>query len=283
VTALASLLELEQLGRDRFRSSHAPDASSKLSLYGGLVVAQALRAAGTTVTPDRLPHSLHAYFLRPGRVDQPVELEVERHRDGKAFAARHVRAVQDGKVIVSVNASFCAPATEVCHDAVPARAADPPDALSGRSSPLLVEIREITPTRVGDGAIRHTDRLWVRAEPLPDDPLVHACAVAYVSDLGCGFGQAEIPGVGVDGANLGHSVWFQAPMRADAWMLLELWPLAVAGTRGTYQGSLRDASGALGAVVTQEMLLRDRPLPPEVVTRMAEYLGLEPPVGAPPD
>ena len=277
MTALASLLEIEQHGQDRFRSSSAPDASSTLSLYGGLVVAQALRAAGMTVAPDRLPHSLHAYFLRPGRVDQAVELEVERHRNGRAFAARHVRAVQEGKVIVSVMASFCAPATEVRHDAVPAQPVDPPDAVQGRSSPLEVEIREITPTRVGDGAIRHTDRLWVRADPLPDDPLLHACAIAYVSDLGCGFGQAEIADVGVDGPSLGHSVWFQAPMRADEWMLLELWPLTVVGARGTYQGSLRDSSGVLGAVVTQEMLLRDRALAPDVVRRMAEYLGVEPP------
>jgi acyl-CoA thioesterase-2 len=275
VTTLASLLEVEPLGPDRFRSSHSPDASSTLSLYGGLVVGQALRAAGLTVTPDRLPHSLHAYFLRPGRVDQPVELEVERPRDGKAFAARHVRAVQDGKVIVSVNTSFCAPATDVLYDGVPARPVDPPDAVPGRSSPLLVEMREITPTRVGDGAIRHTDRCWVRTEPLPDDPLVHACAVAYVSDLGGGFGQAEIEGVGVDGPSLGHSVWFQAPMRADKWMLLDLWPLTVIGARGTYQGSLRDESGALGAVLTQEVLLRDRALPPDVIRRMAEYLGVE--------
>ena len=135
MTALASLLEIEQLGPDRFRSSRPPNASSKLSLYGGLVVAQALSAAGTTVTPDRLPHSLHAYFLRPGRVDQAVELEVERHRDGQAFAARHVRAVQDGKVIVSVMTSFCVPSAEVHHDAVPARPVDPPDALPGRLSP----------------------------------------------------------------------------------------------------------------------------------------------------
>jgi acyl-CoA thioesterase-2 len=275
VTTLASLLEVEPLGPVRFRSSHSPDACSTLSLYGGLVVGQALRAAGLTVTPDRLPHSLHAYFLRPGRVDQPVELEVERPRDGKAFAARHVRAVQDGKVIVSVNTSFCAPATDVLYDGVPARPVDPPDAVPGRSSPLLVEMREITPTRVGDGAIRHTDHCWVRAEPLPDDPLVHACAVAYVSDLGGGFGQAEIEDVGVDGPSLGHSVWFQAPMRADAWMLLELWPLTVVGARGTYQGSLRDESGALGAVLTQEVLLRDRALPPDVIRRMAEYLGVE--------
>jgi acyl-CoA thioesterase-2 len=277
VTALASLLEIEQLGQDRFRSTRAPDASSTLSLYGGLVVAQALRAAGMTVTPDRLPHSLHAYFLRAGRVDQAVELEVERHRDGKAFAARHVRAVQNGKVIVSVMASFCAPTAEVRHDAVPTRPVDLPDAVPGRSSPLAVEIREITPTRVGDGAIRHTDCLWVRADPLPDDPLLHACAVAYISDLGCGFGQAEIADVGVDGPSLGHSVWFQAPMRADEWMLLELWPLTVVGVRGTYQGVLRDASGTLGATLTQEVLLRDRALSPDVILRMAEYLGVEAP------
>lgn len=272
---LVSLLELEVLDVDRFRTSQEPGARSRLSLYGGLVIAQSLRAAGMTVAADRMPHSLHGYFLRPGRVDQPVILQVDRDRDGRSFSARHVRAVQDGRAIFSMIASFHAPRAGNEYDALSTRPGADPEELPSRSSPLLVEIREVTTTRVGDGHIHHSDQLWVRLpEGLPDDPLVHACAVAYVSDLGSGFGQAEIEGLAVDGPSIDHSIWFHAPIRADEWMLLDLWPLKAGGTRGMYQGAVRNRGGELGAVIAQEMLLRDRPLPPEVLQRMAEYLGV---------
>jgi len=95
---LASLLELEVLDRDLFRASNEPDATKRRSLYGGQVAGQALRAAGMTVPAERMPHSLHGYFLRPGLIDRPVILHVDRDRDGGSFSARHVIAVQDGEV-----------------------------------------------------------------------------------------------------------------------------------------------------------------------------------------
>src|SRR5664279_4703507 len=104
--SLAALLDLEVLDRDLFRGEYEPGATSRRSLYGGQVAAQALRAAGLTVEPQRLPLSLHGYFLRPGLVDRPVVFHVDRERDGGSFSARHVRAVQDGKVIFSMVASF---------------------------------------------------------------------------------------------------------------------------------------------------------------------------------
>src|SRR5437867_1274719 len=103
---LVQLLELEVLDRDLFRASNDPQETSRHSLYGGQVAGQALRAAGMTVPEDRLPHSLHGYFLRPGQVNRPVILHVARDRDGGSFSARHVRAVQDGEVIFSMLASF---------------------------------------------------------------------------------------------------------------------------------------------------------------------------------
>jgi acyl-CoA thioesterase II len=274
---LSSLLELERLDRDLFRASNEPGASNRLSLYGGQVAGQALRAAGMTVPSDRMPHSLHGYFLRPGQVDRPVILQVDRDRDGGSFSARHVRAVQDGDVIFSMVASFHAPEPGVAYDAAPTRAGGNPEELSGRPSPLLVEVREVTPTRIGDGQVRHSDCLWVRAATeLPDDPLVHACAVAYVSDLGSGFGQVEVEGLPAGGPSIDHSIWFHTSIRADEWMLLELWPLKAGNARGVYHGSLRSEAGALGAVFAQEMLLRDRVLPPDMLQRMAEYLGVTP-------
>jgi acyl-CoA thioesterase-2 len=160
---------------------------------------------------------------------------------------------------------------------VPTRGGDDPETLTVRPSALLMEVREVTPTRIGDGQIRHSDRLWVRAASrLPDDPLVHACALAYMSDLGSGFGQVEVEGLPAGGPSIDHSIWFHETIRADEWMLLELWPLKAGNARGVYHGSLRSQDGVLGAVMAQEMLLRHQLLPPEMLERMAEYLGVTP-------
>jgi acyl-CoA thioesterase-2 len=273
---LAAVLELEPLDRDLFRARNEPGARERFSLYGGQVAAQALRAAGSTVPNERLPHSLHGYFLRPGKVDRDVILHVDRDRDGGSFSARHVRAVQDGEVIFSMLASFHTLEESPTYDAVPTRVGADPDTLPGRASPMLVDVREVTLTRIGEGQLRHSDLFWVRAPAsLPDDPLVHACAMVYVSDLGSGFGQVEVPNLALGGPSIDHSMWFQEPLRADEWMLLNLWPLKAANARGVYSGALRSADGRLGAIFSQEMLLRARTLPPELLRRMAEYLGLE--------
>ncbi len=274
---LAALLDLEALDRDLFRGQNEKGAGARMSLYGGQVAAQALRAAGSTVPEERLPHSLHGYFLRPGRVDRPVLLHVDRDRDGGSFSARHERAVQDGEVIFSMVASFHAREDSAAFDAVPTRGGPDPSTLTGRPSPFLVDVREVTPTRIGNGQVRHSDSLWVRASTaLPDDPLTHACAVAYVSDLGSGFGQVEVPGLPAGGPSIDHSLWFHEPIRADDWMLLELWPLKASGSRGVYGGSLRSEDGRLGVLLTQEMLLRNRELEPAMLRRIAEYLGVTP-------
>jgi len=271
---LAALLDLEQLDRDLFRGQNE-GPRERVQLYGGQVAAQALRAAGATVPRERVPHSLHGYFLRRGRPDVPVIFHVDRDRDGGSFSARHVRAVQDGEVIFSMLASFNEPADAPSLDAVATRGGPPAGELAARPSPLLVDVREITPTRIADGQVRHSDRLWVRAAtPLPDDPMVHACALAYVSDLGSGFGQVDVPGLSAGGPSIDHALWFHEPLRADDWMLLELWPVKAGGARGVYGGSLRGADGRLGAVVMQEMLLRHRAMDPALLQRLAEYLGV---------
>jgi acyl-CoA thioesterase-2 len=276
-TDLAALLELEVLDRDLFRGENEEHASQRYSLYVGQVAAQALRAAGATVADDRLPHSLHGYFLRPGRTDRPVIFHVDRDRDGGSFSARHVRAVQEGEVIFSMLASFHAPEDAVTYDGIDTRRGPSPDTLPARPSPMLVDVREITPTRISEGEVRHSDRFWVRAtHPLPDDPLVHACAIAYASDLGSGFGQLDIPDLPAGGPSVDHTIWFHEPIRADDWMLLELWPLKARSARGVYGGSLRSGDGRLAAVIAQEMLLRHRALDPAMLRRLAEYLGVTP-------
>jgi acyl-CoA thioesterase-2 len=272
---LAALLQLEELDRDLFRGENEPGARERVALYGGQVAAQALAAAGATIPDDRRPHSLHGYFLRPGHTDRPVIFHVDRDRDGGSFSARHVRAVQHGEVIFSMVASFHHLREAATLDVVPTRGGPPADGLPPRPMPSLVEVREITPTRITGGMIRHSDRLWVRATaPLPDDPLVQACALTYISDLGSGFGQVEVPGLAAGGPSIDHSLWFHDSIPADEWVLLELAPLKAGGGRGVYTGALRSHDGRLGAVVTQEMLLRDMVLDDAALQRVADFLGI---------
>lgn len=276
--SLGDLLELERIDRDLFRGQNEPGARERLALYGGQVAAQALAAAGATVPDERQPHSFHGYFLRPGRVDRPVVFAVDRDRDGGSFSARHVRAVQEGEVIFSMLASFHGHRDAPTFDAVPTREVPAPETLVARPSVAsLVEVREVTPTRIVRRQMRHPDCVWVRTTtPLSDDPLTHACAVAYASDLGTGFGQTEVPGLATGGPSIDHAVWFHAPIRADEWMLLELTPRKALSSRGVYEGSLRNADGVLGAVIAQEMLLREMVLDDETLGRVADFLGVVP-------
>jgi acyl-CoA thioesterase II len=263
---LATTLELEQLDRDLFRGVNTVMAKERSSLFGGQVCAQALMAAARTVAPDRQPHSLHGYFLRPGQIDKPVLLHVDRDRDGKSFSARHVAAVQDGEVIFSMLASFHGGSANSRFDDVgPSTsgsgkddAAPPPEECPAYRADRLLDIRQVTLTEVIDGVQLYSDSLWIRAaHPLSDDRLVHACALAYVSDLGTGFGRVQLPGVGRGGPSIDHALWFHEPIRADEWVLLQLWPWKATPGRGLYRGALRNRDHRLGATVAQEHLLRD--------------------------
>jgi acyl-CoA thioesterase II len=251
-TDLPSLLTLERLDRDLFRGRNA-NYGPRQNLYGGQVAAQCLLAAAATVDADRMPHSLHGYFLRPGRSDLPVILQVDRDRDGRSFSARHVVAVQEGEVIFSMITSFHAPRDGGVFDDAPRREApEPKDTAKGGWIPLL-DVREVTPTDFTKGLF--TDCLWVRsAVPLGNDPLLHRAGLTYLSDLGSGFGQ-QPDLIGMGGPSIDHSMWFQADIRADDWVLVDLRPLKAIGGRGVYHGSLRDRHGLLGATLHQEHLL----------------------------
>jgi len=253
---LASVLDLERLEEDLFRGRNA-DHGNRDTLYGGQVAGQALLAAAATVDDVRVPHSFHGYFLRAGRPDLPVVLRVDRDRDGRSFSARHVVAIQDGAVIFSMIASFHAERPSGTVDEAPRRdAPDPEQARVSAWDPLL-DVREVTPTDFVEGVF--SDCVWVRsAVPLPDDPVVQAAGLTYLSDLGSGFGQRHDAGLGQGGASIDHSMWFHEPIRSDRWVLLDLRPSKARALRGLYHGSLRDQSGALGATLQQEMLLLHR-------------------------
>jgi acyl-CoA thioesterase-2 len=256
-TDLRSVLDLETIDNDLYRGWNAEHGVPRQTLYGGQVAAQALRAAGHTVPGDRFPHSLHGYFLRPGTPDRPVLYRVDRDRDGRSFSARHVSAIQDGAVIFSMLASFHVDEPSATFDDAPAGSTVRPDDVEPGGWDGLLEIRAVTPHDLAERRV--SDTIWVRSRvPLGDDPLVQACALTYISDLGSGFGQRRPPELPPGGPSIDHAIWFQAPIRADEWVLLSLAPAKAGGSRGVYVGSMRDESGALGAFLTQEMLLRPR-------------------------
>lgn len=253
---LPALLALERIDENLFRARNA-DLGGRPTLYGGQVAAQALMAAAATVEGDRVPHSLHGYFLRAGRPETPVVLHVERDRDGRSFSARRVVAVQNGKVIFSMLASFHAETDAPMFDAAPHRAVDDRDDKPWTSWSTLLDVSEVTRTDLAAG--RFTDCLWVRSTaPLGDDPLVHRAALVCISDLGSGFGQLGTDGIGLGGPSVDHSMWFHEPVRADEWVLVDLVPVKARSARGVYHGSLRDAAGTLAATITQEMILLSR-------------------------
>ena len=249
---LRSLLTLERLDRDLFRGRNA-NYGPRQTLYGGQVAAQCLLAAAATVEVDRLPHSFHGYFLRPGRSDLPVLLQVDRDRDGRSFSARHVVAVQEGEVIFSMVTSFHADRDGGVFDDAPRREVPMPEETAKSGWIPLLEVREVTPTDFLRGVF--TDCLWVRSVAgLGEEPLVHRAGLTYLSDLGSGFGQQQAL-IGRGGPSIDHSMWFQADIRADDWVLVDLRPVKAVGGRGTYHGSLRDRRGLLGATLYQEHLL----------------------------
>ncbi|MCU1594531.1 MAG: Choloyl-CoA hydrolase [Frankiales bacterium] len=250
---LLELLELEEIDRDLYRATRT--FRDPFALYGGQVAAQALRAAGLTVPEGRAPHSLHGYFLRSGDAERPTIFRVDRDRDGRSFSGRRVVAVQDGEVLFNMSCSFhtVEPGPEVQSHPLPE--AGDPAALPVVLLPRLfsIESRQ-APQPVADTPwpTRFWSRLTVTA---PDDPLIHACVLTYLSDISSGL--AGLPQAGQQaGPSLDHAVWFHRPARLDDWVLMDLVPQSTSGGRGWYTGSIYDQTGTLLASVAQESLFR---------------------------
>jgi acyl-CoA thioesterase-2 len=252
---LLDVLDLEEIDRDIYRSRLT--YADPHSLYGGQVAAQALLAAGRTVG-DRLPHSLHCYFLRAGDASRPTLLRVDRDRDGRSFSARRVVAVQSGEVIANMSCTYTVPG-----DGPEAQIRAAPEAGGPEEQPVFRMPRVYSMDgRIPDQPYPAAEwplRFWMRAsERLPDDDLVHACALTYISDVSSGLGA--FPGTELrTTTSLDHAVWFHRPARLDDWVLTDLVPHTVAGGRGWYTGSVFDRKGRLVASLTQEMLSRPRP------------------------
>jgi acyl-CoA thioesterase-2 len=261
------LLDLEVIDRNLFRAPNHGEGGYRL--FGGQVASQALRAAATTVDPEQHVHSLHAYFLRPGRPGVPIILSVDRIRDGRSFTTRRVVATQDGEAILNLDASFHTLEEGPEYEPpCPVPRAPGPDGLGTDDRWRLAHHRVLDTRSVtlDDEGPQERAR-WVRlVESLPDDPVVHACAITYFSDTGPlgaarrAVGSTEAPGSqsALMTASLDHCVWFHRPARADEFLLYRLEPLIVGRARGLSRGEIWTAGGYLAASVTQEGLLRPR-------------------------
>jgi acyl-CoA thioesterase-2 len=255
--SVAELLDLERLSPDRYRSRAVYE--EPWGMFGGKPAAQALLAAGLTVEKDRLPHSLHGYFLRRGDSAQPTEFQVDRDRDGRSFSARRVLATQNGEVIFSMSASFTSPASSgrafPDEEAEPVPDMPPVESLlpwpSGRHPSF--EFRTVDPPR------RLPDRFWIKCtEQLPDDPLVHAAVLTYTSDIASALIGWESEELGA-GSSLDHAVWFHRPAQMDGWHWQEPVPRTVADGRGWYTVAIYASDGTRVATVAQEQLFTKRP------------------------
>ena len=281
-TGLQDILDLEQLEEHVFLGRSRRATATRI--FGGEVAGQALVAAGRTVPADRAVHSLHAYFLRPGDAGSPLRYVVDPIRDGRSFTTRRVVAHQHGRPVFQLSASFHAAADDGFSRQSPRLQAPDPDDLptaaeslasaDDRSRTWLTRVTEAFPLELrfseelprvaamrGERPGPH-QRFWLRsAQPLDADPLLHACAATYASDLFLLATALAPRGVvvddeGVQVASLDHAVWFHAPFRADDWLYYDQESTWSGNSRALCRGSFFDRRGALVATVVQEGLVR---------------------------
>lgn len=278
---LIERLDLEKLEENLFRGSSPQNGWQRV--FGGLVIAQALMAAQRCVEPDRIVHSLHAYFMRPGDPSIPIVYQVERIRDGSSFTTRRVVAVQHGKAIFSMSASFQVeepgfdhqisipnvPAPETLMGEAEFRAAflaQAPDTVKkywGRERPI--EIRPTSLTHyLSREKLEPQAHIWVKASGLvPDDRHYQAAILAYLSDMTLLDTSLYAHGTSIfdpelQVASLDHAMWFHRPCRLDDWLLYTQDSPSAAGARGMTRGSIFTRDGRLVASVAQEGLIRKR-------------------------
>ncbi|MBS0212798.1 MAG: acyl-CoA thioesterase II [Proteobacteria bacterium] len=282
VSELVELLSLERLEDNLFRGQ-SRDIGTKY-VFGGQVLGQALSAAQATVDRQRLVHSLHAYFLRAGDIEHPIVYDVDRTRDGGSFSVRRVTAIQHGKPICVVAASFQqhepGPEHQLPMPVVPLPDELPPlppidPAVLARLSPKL----QRWVNRGGPFVFRHVyprdelnpskrppfQQVWFKlAERIGDAPELHHAMLAYASDFHL-IGTATFPhGISyyqpnVVMASLDHALWFHRPFRVDEWLLYSCDSPTAQGARGLARGMIYDAQGTLVASTAQEGLMRIQP------------------------
>ena len=277
---LISILDLEHLERNLFRGRSPQDGWQRV--FGGQVIGQALVAAANTVE-DRFAHSLHAYFLRPGDPKVPIIYDVDRIRDGRSFTTRRVVAIQHGKAIFSMAASFHVEEDGLTHQA------DMPDVPTPDELPSESELKALFIDRVPEIIRNYWERerpiemrpvdfsrymnqekrkpvqhIWFRANgTLPDSLSIHQSVLAYASDFSLLDTSLIAHGMLLFDprlmlASLDHAVWFHRPFRADEWLLYTMDSPAAQNARGFNRGAIYARDGSLVASVAQEGLIRER-------------------------
>jgi acyl-CoA thioesterase-2 len=278
---LIATLTLEPLEDNLFRGARSNEGWQRV--YGGLVLGQSLVAAALTVDPNRAIHSLHGYFLLAGDPEREIIYDVERIRDGGSFTTRRVRAIQHGRAIFSMSASFHKPEEGYDHqsampDVPPPESlpsakelmsgvmANLPETMRGywrREHPIDVRIVDVS---------RYANRqpqapaqaIWIRANgALPDSPYLHQAILAYASDFTLldtaliAHGKLLFDS-DIQLASLDHAMWFHRPFRADDWLLYVQDSPSAYGARAYCRGSIFDRQGRLVASTVQEGLMRPR-------------------------
>jgi acyl-CoA thioesterase II len=274
LVAIEEILDLEQLEVNIYRGRvFSPESGYFQRTFGGHVAGQSLVSAVRTVDPHYQVHSLHGYFLRPGDANKPTVFIVERIRDGGSFATRRVNAIQHGETIFSMAASFQTDQDGIHHQD-PMPAAPPPDGLPGLDSIKVFDDAGFKQFEEWDVCIVPRDQLqlspgkaaqqqvWFRhRDPLPDDPVLHICALAYMSDLTL-LGSAQVTHLDVrehlQVASLDHAMWFMRAFRADEWLLYDQSSPSASGGRSLCQGKIFTQTGEMVAAVMQEGLTRYR-------------------------
>ena len=272
-------LDLEEIELNHYLATSPNEGWQRV--YGGQVIGQALVAASRTVSPNRSAHSLHGYFLRAGDTTIPILYKVDRIRDGKSFTTRRVVAVQRGQAIFTMSISFQIDEGGLSHQfdmpKVPAPDSLPTEdelrreqakswpkefqeSFSGSSA---IQIKPVDPVDLlNPNPTQAVQRCWMRCvEPLPDDPRIHQCVLAYLSDWSLLDTASRPHGVSfmqenVQVASLDHAMWFHRSFRADEWLLYDQDSPSASGARGFNRGLIYNRTGKLVASTTQEGLLR---------------------------
>jgi acyl-CoA thioesterase-2 len=274
---LVQLLDLEAIEVNLFRG-FTPD-ENRQRVFGGQVAGQALVAAARTIDEtDRLVHSLHAYFLRPGDPTIPILYEVDRIRDGRSFSTRRVVAIQHGRAIFNLQASFHDRESGHDHQLVMPEGMGDPESLPDFRTlmapyadqmgdwydrPRPIDLRYVDGDPMSRKGVASTgQRVWLRAAgELPEDAVLHACILTYASDMTLldttllPFGMSwDTPGVQM--ASVDHAMWFHRPFSANEWMLYDQVALSTSSALGLAGGAIYAADGRLVVTVVQEGLAR---------------------------
>lgn len=280
--SLADVLSIHRIGGSEFLGPARPTAAPRI--FGGVTVGQAILAARATVTDDRPIHALQTTFLRPGYGNSPVTYRVEPLHDGTSLTTRLVTATQHDRIIFIATASFQRPENGLAHQLTTLSAPDPEDVepaaqivgegadrawLSALERTTMLEFRfPDTPVRVSAGqgtAVAPYQRFWVRPpQPLPDDDVVHAAVLGYLSDallLSTSLGphRRTVHDPDLRFATINHSIWFHAPGPADEWLWYEQEGIWAGSARALCRGSIFRRGGELAATVVQEGLIRIAP------------------------